>query len=138
MQRINVKIEWCENNYTAFTENSELLNGIVVATATTINEIKKEIISAIKFHIDGCIQDGDKLTENIKSGEYEIEYNLETSALLHSLDGILTRSALSRATGINEKLIGHYASGYRNPRNTQRQKIIHGIHHISRELATIM
>jgi len=61
-----------------------------------------------------------------------------TSALLHSLDGVLTRTAIARATGINEKQIRHYASGHRTPRAKQREKIINGIHAISRELALVV
>ena len=51
---------------------------------------------------------------------------------------VITRSAIARVTGINEKLIGHYASGYRNPRKKQRDKIINGIHAISMELASVV
>ena len=89
----------------------------------------------------GCteaVQDSDVLPEWLVSGHYEIDYILETSALIHSLDGVLTRSAIARVSGINEKLIGHYASGYRNPRPKQREKIINGIQTISRELASVV
>jgi hypothetical protein len=65
-------------------------------------------------------------------------FTLEISALLHSLDGILTRSAIARATGINERQIGHYASGHRTPRSAQRERIINGIHAISRELESVV
>jgi predicted RNase H-like HicB family nuclease len=137
MGKIKVLISWSGNNYCADAV-SEDINGVVLATNRTFEGVKKEFESALQFHIEGCLADDDKLPKWLVTGQYELDYVLETSALLHSLDGVLTRSALSRATGINEKQIGHYASGHRKPRPLQRKRIIDGIHTISRELATVM
>ena len=137
MEKIQVKIGWSGNNYSCVTD-APVLNGIVVATGKTLEGLKKKFVEGLKFHIEGCMQDNDVLPEWLVSGHYEIDYMLETSALIHSLDGVLTRSAIARASGINEKLIGHYASGYRNPRPKQREKIINGIQTISRELASVV
>jgi len=137
MEKIRVSISWSGNNYCA-EAHSEELNGIVISTYKTLEGVKNELQSALQFHIDGCLQDGDKLPEWLVSGNYEIEYITEISALLHSLDGILTRSAIARVSGINERQIGHYASGHRSPRPLQRKKIINGIHKISKELAMVM
>jgi hypothetical protein len=138
MDKIKISVGWSENNYSACTDDYDVINGIVIVTHKTLDGLKREFESSLKFHIEGCIADGDVLPEWIVEGNYELEYVLETSALLHRLDGILTRSAIARATGINEKQIGHYASGYRNPRPAQREKIIRGIHSISRELASVV
>ena len=70
--------------------------------------------------------------------DYEVEYELEVSALLQYLDGILTRSALSRVTGINERQLGHYATGHRKPRAKQREKIINGIRRIGEEFLSVV
>ncbi len=137
MEKIKVSISWSGNNYCA-NSHGDNLNGIVVSTHKTLEGVKNEFESALQFHIEGCLEDGDKLPEWIVSGNYELEYTTEVSALLHSLDGILTRSAIARVSGINERQIGHYASGYRIPRPQQREKIINGIHNISRELAMVM
>jgi len=136
MDKIQVKIGWSGNNYSCVADDPAL-NGIVVTTNKTLEGLKKDFVEGLKFHIEGCRQDNDVLPEWLVSGRYEIDYMLETSALIHSLDGVLTRSAIARVSGINEKLIGHYASGYRNPRPKQREKIINGIHTISRELASV-
>ena len=71
-------------------------------------------------------------------GDYELEFELNTQAILHYFTGILTPSALTRVTGINERLLGHYAKGYRNPRPAQRQKIIDGIRKIGAELNSLV
>jgi hypothetical protein len=138
MEKINVKLGWSEKNFSACTENSELLGGIVIATGKTYAKIKETIESALKFHIEGCVEDGKTLPEWLVTGKYEIEYTLTTSALLHSLEGILTHSAISHATGINQKLIGHYASGFRNPRPRKRNQLVEGINRIGRELAAVI
>ena len=37
--------------------------------------------------------------------------------------GIFTKAALERITGINQKQLGHYASGIKKPRRAQVEKI---------------
>jgi len=137
MEKIQVKIGWSGNNYSCVADNPAL-NGLVLVTNKTIEGLKKDFQKSLIFHIEGCIQSSDKLPDWIISNQYELVYILETSALIHSLDGILTRSAIARVSGINERQIGHYASGHRTPRPQQREKIINGIHSISRELATVV
>ena len=88
----------------------------------------------MKFHIEGS--EPDELPECVK-GEYKIEFVLEVSALLHYYDGILTRAALSRVTGINQRQLGHYLSGYRNPRQDKRELIVNGLHRIGNEFIHI-
>lgn len=137
MEKIEVKIGWSGKNYSCIADASAL-NGIIVVTNKTLEGLKKDFQESLQFHIEGCIQSGDALPEWLVSGNYEPDYILETSALLHSMDGILTRSAIARVSGINERQIGHYASGHRTPRPQQRKKIIEGIHAISRELASVV
>ena len=137
MGTINVIITWSGKNYCACAQGDEL-NGVIAVTNKTLEGLKNEFPESLKFHIEGCMRDNDILPDWVVSGQYELNYVLEASALIHSLDGILTRSAIARVSGINEKLIGHYASGYRNPRPRQREKIVNGIHGISRELASVV
>ncbi len=77
------------------------------------------------------------VSENICAGNYEFVYTYEVSALLHKLDGIVTRAAIARATGINERQIGHYASGRHTPRAEQRIRIVEGIRNIGKELISV-
>jgi predicted RNase H-like HicB family nuclease len=136
MKKIEVLISWSGDNYCADAVSNDI-NGVVLTTEATLEGVKKEFKSALQFHVESAVADGDKLPEWLVSGNYELDYVLDTSALLHSLDGILTRSAIARVSGINERQIGHYASGHRTPRPQQREKIINGIRTISRELASV-
>lgn len=131
MEKIIVQIGWCDNYCAA---SDEILG--CVACSDTIEGIKKEYRLALDFHIKGMLEDGDELPEKLKN-EYELVFELDTSAMLHSLDGIVTRKAIAKVTGINEALLTHYANGFRKPRPVQRQRIIDGIHQIGRELTLI-
>jgi len=137
MKKIQVKIGWSGKNYSCVADD-EALNGIIIVTNKTLEGIKNDFQESLHFHIESCVQDGDQLPEWLIKGLYELDYCLESSALIHSLDGILTRSAIARSAGINERQIGHYASGHRTPRSKQREKIVNGIHAISRELAAVV
>lgn len=134
MEKILVTIEYADKNYSAGTAN---INGVVIATGKTLADVKKEFETAFDFHIEGSIADGDDLPDWVVKGDYEFDYKLEISALLQYFDGILTRSALSRVTGINERQLGHYATGYRKPRPAQREKIINGFHKLAKEFSAV-
>jgi hypothetical protein len=136
MNKFNVLISWSGNNYAATFESQDI-NGMIISTHKTFEGVKNEFLRGLKSHIEVCMEDGDSLPEYVQNGDYKIVYELDTSALLHRFDGILTRSAIARATGINERQIGHYASGNRTPRPAQREKIIAGIHKIGDMLISI-
>lgn len=131
MKKIIVKIFW-DNNYGAVSD--EVLG--CVATADTLEDVKREYASALQFHLNGMIEDGDELPFKIQ-GEYELEFDVDGQALIHSVEGLVTKAALSRATGINEKQLSHYSTGFRRPRKEQREKIIQGVHKIANELMNI-
>jgi hypothetical protein len=50
---------------------------------------------------------------------------------------ILTRAALSRMTGINQRQLGHYICGRSKPRKLQSEKIINALHALGKELQAI-
>ena len=136
MEKIHVKIGWSGDNYSCVADDAAL-NGLILVTCKTLEGLKKKFQESLQFHIEGCIQDGDQLPEWLICGQYEINYTLEMSALIHSLDGIITQSAIARLSGINEKQIGHYASGNSIPRPQQKKKIISAIHSIGKKLVSV-
>ena len=132
MKKIKIDISWSGDNYCAGTGN---INGVVIVTNKKLSGVKKDFAEALQFHIDGSIEDGDELPDFIRNKDYELDFNLQMSALLHKLDGVITRAALSRATGINERQLGHYIQGKKEPRPETQLKIRKGIKRISEELA---
>ena len=129
MKKIIVNIVW-NDNYGAYSED---IPGCV-ATHSTIEGVKEAFRSALEFHIEGS--EIEELPDCLKE-EYELEFVLAVSALLHHYDKILTRAAISRVTGINQRQLGHYLSGYRNPRRDKRDIIIAGLHKIGNELLNV-
>lgn len=127
MGKIKVQVSWMEN-YGACSD--EVLG--CVATHKTLDGVKKAYTESLEWHINAMRTDGDEIPEVLQE-PYELEFELNTQALLHNFEGVLSRSALSRVTGINERQLGHYATGHRNPRPLQRQKIIEGIQKIGNE-----
>lgn len=132
MQKIKVQVSWLDN-YGAGTEE---IPGCV-ATHKTLEGVIKAYTESVKWHLDAMRADGDEIPE-VLQGDYELEFEMNTRALLHYFEGILTRSALARVTGINERQLGHYATGHRNPRPAQRKKIIEGIHRIGAEFNSVV
>ena len=132
MQTITVNIDW-ENNYGAYSEE---VSGCV-ATHKTLEGVKQAYIKALEFHLEGLHTDGDEIPAVIQ-GKYRLDFFLNVRALLHYFEGILTRAALSRVTGINERQLGHYITGHRKPRPEQRKKIVEGIHRIGKEINSVV
>lgn len=134
MKKIVVLVEWAGDNFSAGTGE---INGVVFATGKTLDEVKEKFSEAFKFHIQGSLADGDKLPAFVANGKFEFEYELQASAMLHLADGLITRSALSRVTGINEKQLSHYLTGHRKARLEQNKKIASGIKTINKQINDI-
>ena len=132
MQTITVNIDW-ENNYGAYSEE---VSGCV-ATNKTLEGVKQAYIEALEFHLEGLRADGDEIPAAMQ-GKYRLDYVLNVRALLHYFEGVLTRSALSRVTGINERQLGHYITGHRKPRPEQRKKIVEGLRRIGKEINSVV
>ena len=131
MGNIKVQVSWSDN-YGACT--NEVLG--CVATHKTFEGVKKAYSDSLRWHLEAMVADGDEIPVALE-GDYKLEFELNTQALLHFFEGVLTRSALARVTGINERQLGHYATGHRNPRLAQRKKIIDGIHKIGNEFNAV-
>jgi hypothetical protein len=108
-----------------------------VATHKTLEGVKQAYIEALEFHLEGLHADGDEIPA-IMQGKYRLDFVLNVRALLHYFEGVLTRSALSRVSGINERQLGHYITGHRKPRPEQRKKIVEGLHRIGKEINSVI
>lgn len=136
MEKIRVDIAWCEQNFGAtFGEN---VPGAVAITAKTYDELMIEIPEALRFHIEGMINDGDVVPDWLRNGEYEFDYHLDTAALIRSCERYTSLAAISRASGVNQRQLSHYANGVKKPRPQQRKRIVDGLHEIGRKLIAIV
>ncbi|MBW8332969.1 MAG: type II toxin-antitoxin system HicB family antitoxin [Prolixibacteraceae bacterium] len=132
MKKVTVIFGRTENNYSAYVEG---LDGFVCASET-FEELKKDVAEGIEFHLDGLREDNDPIPEVFR-GEYELEFKWDVQCLMYYYNHVITRSALSRFTGINERQLGNYATGRTKPRPAQVQKIMKAFHSLGNELASI-
>ena len=132
--KLKVDVSWSGKNFCcAWSDDAA---GTVVATAKTLEKLKEDFAESLKFHIEGCVADGDVLPQYLVDGDYQLEYVLDIVALLRDAETYTTMAALSRACGINPKQLSHYITGQKRPRKEQRQRIVSGLHLIgSRILA---
>ena len=132
MHTLNATIECMENGYSAYIEN---LDG-VVATGSTVDEIKKNLISALDDYVETCKELNIKPPVEL-TGNYQIDFSMDVKSLLALYDGIFTKSGLERLTGINQKQLWHYANGLSKPRRAQVLKIENALHRLGNELIAI-
>ena len=134
MEKVQIQIDWVPNNYGASLLNESIA---CVATGNTLEEVKKNMVEALQFHIDGLKEDGESIPEELQ-GDWEPVFQLSTRALLKYTGGYITQKALSQETGIAEQQLSHYANGLRHPRPAMHQKIVDGVQSICKHLSLVL
>ena len=134
MNKLSIIIDWVPNNFSAAPECADIA---CVATGKSLDEVKTNIIEALKFHIEGLFENGDTVPEEVR-GEWEPVFVLTTRAQLKYCDLYITRKALAKETGINEQQLSHYANGQRHPRPAMSKRISDGIRAIRNQLNIIL
>ncbi len=132
MGKILINVDYTDN-FAAAPANEDIA---CISTGRTLEELKQNMAEALRWHIDSMKEDGEAIPQEFE-GEWILEWNLSVRALLHYTEGLVPKSAISKATGINQQQLTHYASGYRTPRPAMRAKIIEGLHAIGRQLSAI-
>ena len=132
METIKVYLSWAGANFSgSYGEN---VPGGAAFTASSFEEAQREAQETLDFHMQGYVEDGEA-PQWYLDHDYELEfYYLDVYTLLHAYSPDLTLSAISRATGINQTQLSHYANGIKTPRPAQRQRIIDGLHAIGQRL----
>jgi hypothetical protein len=133
MEKLKVKVSKTPTGYCA---SMEALPEWIVGVSGSFSDLQKEVKESIDFYIECAKADGDKYPAAL-DGDYELEYIFTIESLLSFYDGIISRAALSRLTGINERQLGHYICGRSRPRHTQSVKIVKALHQLGMELSSI-
>lgn len=137
MRKVKVQVGWCERNFGASVTFDDF-PGTVLATHKDLDGLKETVREAVKSHIEACLADGDDVPQYLATGDYELEWNLDTSALIRSVEPFTSIAALSRASGINQRQLSHYANGLKQPRPQQRERIVAGLHRIGEHFMAIV
>ena len=137
MEKIIVNVAWVDKNFGASLGDN--VPGSVVLTADTYEKLLQEVPETLRFHVEGMVEDGDDVPQWLVDGEYEFEYHLQDVAtVLRAYEPFVSLAAISRATGINQHQLSHYATRMKTPRPEQRRRIVEGIHKIGKQLLAVM
>ncbi len=132
MKSIIVILEKSEDNYSAYIP---ALDGCV-ATGDTFHQVKQRIEEAVEFHLDGMKEEGLDIPELFQS-DYDFVYKIDVESLFDWFSGVLTKSGISKLTGMNQSLLSQYANGMKKPSSKQTKKIEEAIHSFGEELLSI-
>ena len=132
MKTIIVILEKSENNYSAYIP---ALDGCV-ATGDSLDETKQRIVEAVEFHLDGMKEEGLEIPESFQN-DYHFSYKIDIESLFDWFSGVLTKSGVSKLTGMNQSLLSQYANGIKKPSSKQSKKIEQAIHSFGEELLNI-
>ena len=107
-----------------------------ISTGDSIADIKVNIREAINFHIEGMRIEKFQIPEEF-DGEFDLTFKMDVASLFEWFSGILTKSGVSKITGMNQSLISQYVSGIKTPSRKQTKKIEHALHNLGHELLEI-
>ena len=130
--RILVILEKTRDGYSAYLPD---LPGCI-ATGETITDVRNEINSAVEFHLEGMRKENLNIPERFDR-EFDLAFKVDISSLFEWFSGILTKSGVSKITGMNQSLISQYVSGIKTPSKKQTKKIERALHNLGHELLEI-
>ena len=129
-QEIKVLVEWTGDNFCCGISSEDY--GTVAVADKTLNGLKKNFEEALRMHIEGCVADGDILPDYMIRGDYIVDYELDTAALLRDAENFTTLTVISKWSGINVKQLSHYVNGLKKAKRQQRERIVNSLHEIGR------
>ena len=119
-----------DGKYSIFIDNTSYPYGII-GTGSTVKE-------AMDDFNDGYVE----MKEYVESTgnpfvEAEFIFKYDIPSFLQEYAYAFTLAGLERITGVNQKQLGHYISGYRKPSRKTVRKIEAGIHSFSAQLNAV-
>jgi len=130
MEKIIIKVGSSSDHFGAYAENCDGIYG----AGNTPEEAKQNALEGLRLLVK--YNSPENLPDILKR-DYTIVYQYDTQSFLKHYNGIFTNVALERMTGINQKLLHHYASGLKKPRLAQRKKIEAALHKLGSELMDV-
>ena len=132
MAKVKINVDW-DDNYGAAPANEDIA---CVVTGKTLEEVKANMAESLRLHLDWMREEGDTIPADFQ-GEYELEFELSGRALIHCAESLVSRSALSKASGINERQLGHYSTGVSVARPRPMERMREGIRAIVAQLSLL-
>lgn len=131
MRKVKAIIERAaDGNYSIYMDVDDM-SYLVTGTGKTVEE-------ALKVFQDGYEDMRQYYAETGKKfEEVEFEYQYDVASFLQYYAKTISLAGLERITGVNQKQLGHYISGYRHPSAKTAKKIEDGVHKFSQELSAV-
>ena len=104
MNSIDINIDWMDRNFAASVADERIA---CIATGKTWDEAEHHIIDALRFHLQGMLENGDAIPPEYQS-DWIPSFHLTTRAQLRYADAYITRKALARETGITMPMDGRH------------------------------
>ena len=120
-----------DHTFSIYSHGADGLPYGVIGTGETIANAKEDFMTAYQ-EVKESFQDMDTEFE-----EVEFIFRYDIPSFLQEFAFAFTLAGLERITGINQKQLGHYVSGYRKPSAKTIRKMEEGIHRFSEQLSLI-
>lgn len=128
MAKIVVTIEKGDDLFGAWANDVPGIYG----EGETVRETKENLLESIRLY-----KEQNTVVPKMLQEKLEIEWHFDIPSFLQYYNGIFTKAALERITGINQKLLGHYASGLKKPHKAQVEKIEKAMHNFIEDLSLV-
>lgn len=131
MKQIIATIEKAsDGNYSIYTD-ADRLPYLLTGTGKTVAEAKTAFLNGYQDMKEFFSEKGMPFEDISFSFRYDIPSFLQEYACTFTLSG------LEKVTGVNQKQLGHYISGFRHPSRKTAKKIESGIRRLGQELAGV-
>ena len=131
MRQVKAVIERASDGNFSIYMDADDVSYLVTGTGATVEEARKVFNGGYEDMKKYYEEEGKEFEEVEFVFQYDVASFLQYYAFAFSLAG------LERITGINQKQLGHYVSGYRNPSPKTKQKIEEGIRKFCEELSAV-
>lgn len=119
-----------DHHYSIYSDSADYPYGII-GTGDTIADAKEDFWAAYEEMKESVEAMGESFVGANFVFRYDIPSFLEEFAFAFSLAG------LERITGINQKQLGHYISGYRKPSTKTVKRMEDGLHSLCEKLQSV-
>ena len=131
MKQVKAVIERASDGTFSIYMDADDMSYLVTGTGSTVEEARKVFNDGYEDMKQYYGEEGKEFEEAEFIFQYDVASFLQYYAFAFSLAG------LERITGINQKQLGHYVSGYRNPSPKTKKKIEESIRKFSEELSAV-
>jgi len=136
METLKINVEASNKNFVASFQSKDI-NGTILVTAKTFNQVKKEFASAFNFHVKSCLDDKDSLPNYIINKHYTFVFKMNTAATLLHIKSLVGTLATTKITGLDSQQLNDYLQGSKQPEAQQIKAINRALHKIGTELLSV-